>query len=386
MWHAPHRPLFLFAALWALLTPSVWYIPDGYGPDPTSWHLHELLFGMGGAAVGGYLLTALPAWIKSGGVPPSATFTLSILWCVARLSFALEGFLPLPVMIVGALAYFAGLATLLARQFLVVRLWRKAWVILAVIALGAIDAVLIAWPSSLDNRLMGISAVLLFALLISLIGGRAIPAFTRRWTERSGQKVKVTNHPGLFVLSVAGMIAGGIFIWLERNELAGGCLMLSGGLNLARMAGWRSVTAARYPALFMLHLAWIWLPVGLVLIGLALIQPVVIERTDALHALTMGAMGTMIFAVMSRAVMERRGELLRVCPTLALAFAFVWLSTFVRVLGPSLMSDPAAIARVAALIWMSGWALFLVAYLPSLRGSVTRPVLSASSRSRSSCR
>lgn len=70
LWLAPHRPFFLLAGLWAAIVPLAWLAPPGLGPEPLSWHRHEMLFGMGGAAVGGYLLTALPAWTHDGAVSP----------------------------------------------------------------------------------------------------------------------------------------------------------------------------------------------------------------------------------------------------------------------------------------------------------------------------
>jgi uncharacterized protein involved in response to NO len=50
LWRAAHLPLFLCAGLAALLAPAVWLWPGGLGADPLRWHMHELLFGMGGAA------------------------------------------------------------------------------------------------------------------------------------------------------------------------------------------------------------------------------------------------------------------------------------------------------------------------------------------------
>ncbi|MDE3774849.1 NnrS family protein [Sinorhizobium meliloti] len=64
IWRAPYRPLFFLAGLWALIVPIVWLLPEQLVPDRVEWHSRELLFGMGGAAAGGYLLTALPAWTR----------------------------------------------------------------------------------------------------------------------------------------------------------------------------------------------------------------------------------------------------------------------------------------------------------------------------------
>ena len=68
LWQAAHRPLFFCAGLAALVAPAVWLWPVGLVADPLHWHLHELLFGMGGAAVGGYLLTACLASGRAAGL------------------------------------------------------------------------------------------------------------------------------------------------------------------------------------------------------------------------------------------------------------------------------------------------------------------------------
>ena len=100
LWQAAHRPLFFCAGLAALFSPAVWLWPGGLGADPLRWHLHELLFGMGGAAVGGYLLTALPNWTGAGRVSPQSVRALTLLWLLARLALPLAESLPFwPVLI-----------------------------------------------------------------------------------------------------------------------------------------------------------------------------------------------------------------------------------------------------------------------------------------------
>lgn len=79
----------------------VWLLPEQLAPDKVEWHSRELLFGMGGAAAGGYLLTALPAWTKRGPVPPAATMIATCLWFAARLTSALSEHLPIVAAAIG---------------------------------------------------------------------------------------------------------------------------------------------------------------------------------------------------------------------------------------------------------------------------------------------
>ena len=373
LWQAPHRPLFFFAGLWALTAPLAWLLPAGFGLEPLAFHRHELLFGMGGAAVGGYLLTALPAWTGKQPVDSRITGLLCLLWLLARLSFALSGHLPVTAHILGSSAYFALLATFLVISILGARLWNRLWTVLVVTALGTAEAFL-AWPGDSGGTTDG---PLLFALIISLVGGRAVPAFTRHWLGRTNPGTRLTDIPGPHVVALVLVLASLLAILCGWDQEAGFCLILSALLQLVRLAGWRSRQVLLYPALFILHLAWLWLPIGLALTGLALSAPGIIDRASALHGLTMGAMGSMMLAVMARAAMVRENGRLRLGRRLALAFALVFLSAALRIVAPLLPIDWLDPATAPAVTWMLGWLLFLLAYARALRGPVERPVLSA---------
>jgi uncharacterized protein involved in response to NO len=382
LWQAPHRPLFFLAGLWALTAPLAWLLPAGFGPEPVSFHRHELLFGMGGAAVGGYLLTALPAWANrawTGRVRVGAHITglLCLFWLLARLTFALSGHLPFVVQLIGGSAYFVLLASFLARSIFEAQLWSRLWTVIAVTGLGLAEAFW-AWSGDSGGTTNGpVLVTLLFALTIGLVGGRAVPAFTRHWLARTNSGARLADTPLLraaaLVLHLAALIA--LLCGWERE--AGFCLILSALLQLVRLARWHSWHALRYPALFILHLAWLWLPLGLALTGLALSAPDIIDRATALHGLTMGAMGSMVLAIMARAAMVREDGKLRLGLRLALAFALVFLSAALRVLAPMSTLGWLDPTTAPAAAWMLGWLFFLSAYPRALTGPLEGPVLSA---------
>ena len=62
------RPFFLCAALWAAISVPIWVAAlEGWTGlssafDALTWHAHEMVFGFVGAAIGGFLLTAVPNW------------------------------------------------------------------------------------------------------------------------------------------------------------------------------------------------------------------------------------------------------------------------------------------------------------------------------------
>lgn len=181
LWQVPYRPLFFLAGVWALVVPVVWLLPDGIAPERVAWHSSELLFGMGGAAAGGYLLTALQAWTKRGPVSPVLTVIATCLWCAARITAALSDHLPRVAAAIGASAYFAFLTAILAHGVVSSRAWHRFWTPLCSAALGLNAFLFLGTPSPRDTT------PLLYMVLIVLIAGRAVPAFIRHWLARTGQ-------------------------------------------------------------------------------------------------------------------------------------------------------------------------------------------------------
>lgn len=378
LWQAAHRPLFLCAALSALFAPVVWLFPGGLVADPVLWHLHELMFGMGGAAVGGYLLTALPSWTGAAPVSPQTVRALSFLWVLARLAFLWAEILPFGLLLSLALGYFGMLALVVARQLIAARAWPRLWSVAAISGLMLGNAVvLVDARGLLDTAAAPLGMALLFATLISIIGGRAVPAFTRSWLQQSAAPRHVRDSGALSGLAIAATALGGGLAMGGQPSAAGACLILAGAIQAARMTGWQSRRTRPYPALFMLHLAWVWVPVGLILPGVAMLRPDVMPQTAALHALTMGAMGSMILAISGRAAMGRHDRRLIAGRGLAAAFAMVWLASLLRVVSPFVPQGALEPVTVSAVMWMLGWAVFLWAYRPALQGPVPWPVLSA---------
>jgi len=371
LWLAPHRPFFLLAGLWAFLTPLVWLLPEDFAPEPVSWHRHEMFYGMGGAAVGGYLLTALPAWTRDGPVPPQATRLFVTLWLAGRLAFAAAPHAAAASAVTAG--YFMALGTFLLLRTVRAKAWRRLVLAAAPLVLGLLELA----PAFAGEVAAMRVLPLFYALLISLVGGRAVSAFTLHWAERSadgrGVSAPVRTARGGVVALVAAI--GGLV--LDAPTVAGSLAMASGVLQLACVLSWRSWRTRAYPALLLLHLAWLWLGLGLLLAGLSLLPVPGPDTATALHALTMGAMGTMMLAIMGRAAMVRCGPRLLVSPALALGFGLVFLSAPIRLCIPFAGSAP--LLQIATASWMAGWALFLWDFRRALRGPVRRPVLSAPS-------
>lgn len=368
LWRAPHLPLFLLASVWAKLVPLIWLAPD-LVCDPVAWHRQELFSGVAGAAMGGYLLTALPHWISQSGrgdaVPghgPLATQLLVLAWGLGRVlgapctsdAWALAGLCLYPI----------GLATALVRPIIAARAWGRLPTALAPLLLVLIAVRLRLAADSL-------TAVLGIALLVALVGGRILPAFLRAraggaTTRRIRVPVAGRAADLTLALALAAHLAG------LGPRLAGALMLLAALEQGLRLVGWPLAKGLRggQSDLAVLVVAWLWLPAGLALTGIALRSDAGLPLPTALHALTMGLMGSMVLAVMARAWMRRVPGALRLGWLPGLAFALVQLATILRLAMPGQTA-------AAALCWSAAWGLACAAAIAALIRPVPHPVLSA---------
>ncbi|MCC7321817.1 MAG: NnrS family protein [Rubellimicrobium sp.] len=385
VWLMPHRPLFLAMGIWAVVAVAWWQwgaqagLPAPALGTPALWHAHEMVAGMGGAAVGAYLLTALAGW--SGRESPAGLplKVLVALWLLARVAAACAALLPVwAVGLPGAL-YFLMLGAMLARGIAAARAWRRLAAPLAVGALGLGDALLLR--AALSGGIAagaGIAQAMVrvLALMISVIGGRMVPAFTDSALRRRGH---AGLPPGGRIAALAGAAAILVALGLTlagKPAASGIALFLAGALQFARLARWRGWRVAGDALLAALHLGFLWLALGLVLLGAARLWPAALPESDLLHALTMGAIGGMILAVAIRAAAGRAGGALIGGRPAALAGAAIAAATLLRIAVAVLPAAGGWLLPGAAAFWMLGWALFLTAFLPTALGPVRRPVFS----------
>ena len=362
-WRAPHLPLFLLAAVWAGLVPLVWLWP-GLSCDPVAWHRQELMLGFAGAAMGGYLLTALPHWLKVAGargarVSPRTTVAVVVVWAIGRVTGG--SCQPDGLALAGVALYPLGLSLCLVIP--VVRAGARSRLPMA---LAPLLLLLIAIRLRLAAD--SLTAVLGLALLIAVVGGRIVPAFlAARASDRNPRRRMPWDDrlaDGVLALTLVLHLVG-------AGERGVGVLLLAAAFGqAARARRWEMAPLLRgHRDLALLLCAWLWLPLGLGLVGAALMGVRGLPIATAVHALTMGLMGSMILAVMARGWMRREpGRLLVGRPT-AVAFGLLQLAAALR-LG---MSD----AGAAAVAWQCAWVLAATQCAASLFRPVPHPILSA---------
>jgi uncharacterized protein involved in response to NO len=112
---------------------------------------------------------------------------------------------------------------------------------------------------------------------------------------------------------------------------------------------------------WVLFLAYGWLVIGFFLHGLA--DLMLIDRIQAIHAFTVGAIGTMVMGMMARVSLGHSGRRVQVLPWMAVAFILVLTAAFVRVVLPLLWPDYIDLFIYAAgACWIGAFTIFGIRY------------------------
>lgn len=369
------RPFFLGVGLSALVLVPLWVASFSFGLPlatdwpPMLWHAHEMLFGFVVAAIAGFLLTSVPSWTGRRGFAGPPLMLLTATWLLGRLVAATSTAWPFALVAIVDLAFLPALAAMLAWPLLRERN-RNTPLLLVLLVLWGCNAAfhfgLLREDLDLARRslLAGVDLVL---LLVTVIGGRITPSFTATALRMRGIEGVVRARKSLTVLAVALMaLVVLVDVAWPDSKVAGWVALAAAVAQAARLAQWQGWRVTREPILWILHLAYLWLPVGLALKALWLLAAVPFAASW-LHALTVGAIATMIVGVMTRVSLGHTGRPLRLHPLVTAAYLLVSAAALARIVGAWLpgLGYSAAIALSAAL-WTLAFAAFLWIYAPIL--------------------
>ncbi len=369
------RPFFFGAATWAVIAIVLWLFElSGHITLPTrfeavAWHRHEMLFGFVGAAVTGFLLTAIPNW--TGRLPIAGKPLLSLfgLWAAARLavlSSSLIGLWPAAIFDVGL---FLALAMLAAREVFASKN-RNLPIVVLVFLFGLANAVDYAEAGGLISGGIGWrGAIALVIVMISVIGGRIIPSFTRNWMVKTGASRILPTQPQRLDLLVIAATALALLFWIVflGNRLTGYMLVLAAAAQALRLSRWGGHRTGTDPLVLVLHLGYVWVPIGLFLLGLSVIR-IDIPESAGVHALTAGGMTTMIVAVMSRASLGHTGRELKASHLTVASYGCLTVGALLRVAASLGIGPYAIMLDLAGALWGTALLLFLIVYRPILWG------------------
>lgn len=366
------RPFFLGASIWACLAMVVWILTltglmsvgGDYGAS--AWHGHEMLFGFGSAVVAGFLLTAVPNWTGRLPVSGRPLLMLFLLWLAGRLALAWPDALgTLPSVIVES-AFLPVLLGVCLREIIAGRKWADLKVIggLGALTLANLcyhtEAIALSAPDHAPRL-----ALASLTMMIVVVGGRMLPSFTRNWLAKRGRTDFPVPYNGFdrwaIVLTIPALA---LWVILPEHPATATAALSAALLQAIRLQRWRGWTTAREPLVLVLHLAYGLVPAGL--LAIAASAAGAIDRTSAIHVLTVGTVTTMMLAVMTRATRGHTGRELTASPVTCASYVAIFLCAFTRPLAGLLPDETGLIYEISALLWIGGFLLFLGEYGPML--------------------
>lgn len=368
------RPFFFGGAVLAALLIALWVpwfmglisLPSAF--SPVVWHTHELLFGYVPAIIAGFMLTAVPNWtgrLPIVGLPLAGLFSL---WLLGRLAVVFSAGLPPLALASITLAFPLLFAAAIAREILAGKNWRNAKMLagigLIAFAQGLFHFEVWRFGHPVYGDRLAIAATL---MLIMLVGGRIVPSFTRNWLKRAnpGSEPAVFDRFDLFCMVIGGL---SLATWIALPGIphlapaAGWLLAAAGVFHLGRLARWTPHRTFAEPLVSVLHLGYFFVAVGFLLAGAGAITKFPGLETAAIHAWTIGAIGMMTLAVMTRATRGHTGRPLSAPPGTVAIYAAILVAVIARIIAALMPEHTPVLLPLAGASWVAGYLGFAIGY------------------------
>ncbi|PWS35878.1 NnrS family protein [Falsiroseomonas bella] len=368
------RPFFLLCGLWAVAAMLAWTamlhgasLPDGLLPG-VRWHAHEMIAGFVGAAMCGFLLTAVPNWTARPGYAGWPVIGLAVLFVAARLALLPGVALPPDLAVTVALLPVPALLLAILPAIVAARTPRLFGPPALVLAFWVGDLLMLGDAAGwfADSWAMGQMLALNVALaLVGLIGGRIVPAFTVNGLRRAGRPVELRPLPGVDRAGMLALIAVALVdLMLPGGLLAGGVAAVAGVLAALRLSRWHGLRTWREPILWVLHAAYGLIPAALLLKAAFLLASAP-WAAAWLHLQGAGAIALMVLAVTTRATLGHTGRDLAASSLVAAAYGLLLAAALLRVFGGLVLPAGTSLAA-AATLWIAAFSIFLAVFGPML--------------------
>lgn len=343
----PFRLFFLFCGIYPVLVVLAWVAflfggwPLPLGWAPLQWHSHEMLYGFVTAAIAGFVLTAMSNWTSARPLQGRPLLALALLWLAGRAVMWMAGWLP------GWFVAAVDLGLLFAGNLLMHIGFVTGQT--ALLQLGQVH---------------GLDVI---TALIVISAGRITPAFTGNWLRKEGGAPgQVNTRPWLEYASLGSVIALLMTGWLQASDpVIGVTAIFAAATNGLRLAGWAGWRTRRKPLLWILHFAYFWVVLSLLLRGAAALGAD-IAPTLWQHALGLGGIATLILGVMTRVAAGHTGRPLKLLRFGILIYLAIISATMLRLLAATALLDYRLGVTLAALSWVLAFGLFTGLYGPVL--------------------
>jgi len=373
------RLFFLLNGIFAILIMLLWILTlhgKGLSAATPMWHAHEMLIGFALAAVAGFSLTAVAIWTGRPALQGATLGWLVCSWLIGRLAMLASGVLSAELVTLLDMLFPLSLCILFGREVIAAGSRRNYQLVVALVAVAGFNLFYHLGASQMLPNAERTAIYLIIhtlLLLVIIIAGRVMPIFTGNWLRKQGHTKLPVNNAVVNHLAIALTVATGLAASFYPSHPATAILAFAAALIHAfKLGRWRGLATRTNPLLFILHVAYAWIPIGYALMGLAIFGWL-FTPSAALHALTMGAIGGIIFAITTRVSLGHTGRPLLAARATVIAYWIFMLAVIARVIAPALL--PVAgntymrILDLAASGWIIAFVIFLMVYWPVL----TRP-------------
>lgn len=367
------RPFFMLPALLSIIAVVIWITVlrsnlQWQGILPANiWHGHEMIFGFAASVAIGFLLSAAQTWTGVRSIHGWKLATMVFFWLAARIAL----FSSTPNVLVFAVIceviwWSMGISYL---AYMVIKSNnRRNLIFIPLLSIIMMLDVATLWLALMGNpglaSHLSYGAVFMMATMVTVVGGRVIPFFTTR-----ALNLPAINGHSVLERVIALMMAMTFITFIVSyriaiSEVLAGMLMVTGCLQIIRMFNWQTVKTAKTPLLWSLHLSYLNMGIGFITMGISYFITT-ISFSSAIHIVTVGTIGTMIIAMMSRVSLGHTGRALQINTWISLSFIVLLIATLVRFLLPTLNLFMSGYI-LAASCWALGFTLFIVYYTPML--------------------
>ena len=376
------RPFFLSGAIFSIIAVVLWLLmlKGAITTQPLGgaywWHIHEMIFGFVAAIVAGFLLTAIQNWTGVPGVKGTPLIALFILWLVARILILMPDLLGSTLTALVDLSFFPVTAYFLAKPIIAIKQYRNLFFVPLLVLFTLANAEMhlsLLYPQTFNLQLSGYAAVMLTVFLMSVMAGRVTPMFTANGTKTE----KVLPIAWLEKLANGSLAVCMVMLLLHplvgfSHTIMGGLFIISGLSQAIRHFRLRPLSTLAVPLLWSLHTALNFIWFGLIVLGVSYLMPAfnegfIIVISHVWHILTIGAIGGLILAMISRVSLGHTGRPLTPPKSMIIAFVLISLSALIRAFGPWLLPEESTIFYdVSGFCWIVSFTLFVINYAPFL--------------------
>jgi uncharacterized protein involved in response to NO len=331
-----------------------------------------MLFGYASAALAGFMLTAIPNW--TGRLPVSGTplLVLVLLWLAGRAAMITPDVLGLVPSLVVDGSFLPVMAAIAAREIIAGKNWKNLKILGGLVALSLANAAFhYSVFASGETLALSRATVGIYVTLIALVGGRIVPSFTRNWLVKAGSPALPKPYSQFDTVSIVALVLA-LIAWVVADHSIVSALLtlLACALQAVRLWRWVGWRTADEPLLLVLHIGYAFIPLGLLCVALS--EFGLLSSPSALHVLTVGGIGVMTFAVMTRASLGHTGRPLTASLNSSLAYLALIVAAIIRPFAELLPEAYHLLLELAGAAWILAFCLFLIEYAPILLRRSTR--------------